>query len=171
MTLHAPPVIQIRPYVAADRRACIAVFRSNLPRYFDSSELPEFEAFLDKPIGDYFVLELGSYVVACGGCYVRAGTGRLSWGMVSHENHRASIGTILLAWRIDQLFQLPEISEIAIDTSQHVAGFFTRHGFCTTGQVTDGFGAGIDQVCMSLQRNNWRVRASSSLQPATAGGD
>ncbi len=171
MTLHAEPVIQIRPYVAADRRACIAVFRSNLPRYFDSSELPEFEAFLDKPVGDYFVLELGSSVVACGGCYVRAGTGRLSWGMVSREKHRASIGSILLAWRIDQLFQLPEISEIAIDTSQHVAGFFTRHGFCTTGQVTDGFGAGIAQVCMSLQRINWRLRASASLHPTAAGGD
>ena len=151
---------QIRPYVAADRETCIAIFRSNLPRYFDISELPEFEAFLDKPAGDYFVLERGGSVVACGGCYVRDSTGRLSWGMVSRENHRASIGTILLAWRIDQLFLLPEISEIAIDTSQHTAGFFARHGFRTTQQVTDGFGAGIDQVSMSLQRKNWRVRAN-----------
>lgn len=164
MTIYAAPVVQIRPYVAADRHACIAVFRSNLPRYFDNSELPEFEAFLENPIGDYFVLQLDGSVVACGGCYVRDGIGRLSWGMVSRENHRTSIGTTLLAWRIDQLFLLPEISEIAIDTSQHTAGFFIRHGFCTTQQVTDGFGAGIDQVSMSLQRHNWQVRANKVIK-------
>lgn len=170
MTIYASPLVQIRPYNAEDLHACIAVFRSNLPRYFDSSELPEFEAFLQKPIGSYFVLQLGGTVVACGGCYVRDGTGRLSWGMVSRENHRTSIGTTLLAWRIDQLFLLPEISEIEIDTSQHTAGFFTRHGFCTTQQVADGFGAGIDQVSMSLHRNDWLVRANTLLQAIAYGG-
>lgn len=155
MTIHATPIIQIRRYAASDRHSCITVFRSNLPRFFDVSELPEFEAFLEKPVGDYFVLELDRSIVACGGCYVRDGIGRLSWGMVLRENHHASIGTALLSWRINQLFLLPEISEIAIDTSQHTAGFFTRHGFCTTQRVADGLGVGIDQVSMSLLRHNW----------------
>jgi hypothetical protein len=53
----------------------------------------------------------------------------------------------------------PEIAEITIDTRQHTAGFFVRHGFCTTQQVTDGFGVGIDKVSMSLQRNHWRGQA------------
>lgn len=160
MTIHVAPEVYIRPYVAADRQACIAIFRSNLPRYFDSSELPEFEAFLDKPIADYFVLELSGSVVGCGGCYVRGGVGRLSWGMVSREHHRTSMGSKLLAWRIDKLFQQPEISEIAIDTSQHTAGFFARHGFRTTQQVADGFGVGIDLVSMSLLRDHWRAEGA-----------
>jgi hypothetical protein len=56
------PQVHIRPYVALDRDACIAVFRSNLPHYFDRLELPEFEEFLEKPLGEYFVLELGGPV-------------------------------------------------------------------------------------------------------------
>jgi len=79
MTVYTTSEILIRPYRASDRAACIEVFRSNLPRYFDRSELPEFEAFLALPVGDYFVLEFGAAIVACGGCYVREGIGRLSW--------------------------------------------------------------------------------------------
>ena len=170
MTLSRAPKVLIRPYIAADRDVCIAVFRSNSPRYFDGAEQPEFEAFLDKPIGSYFVMELAGSIVACGGCYVRDRTGRLSWGMVSIENHRASIGSILLAWRIDHLFRLPEVSDIAIDTSQHTAGFYLRHGFRITGQVSDGFGLGIDQVSMSLQRQDCQSQSNHSLKPTTCGG-
>lgn len=170
MTISPTPEMQIRPYVAADREACIAIFHSNLPRYFDISELPELEAFLDKPTGEYFVLEQGGSIVACGGCYVRDCTGSLSWGMVSQAHHRASIGTTLLAWRIDHMFRQPEVSEVVIDTSQHTAGFFMRYGFCITRQVADGYGVGIDQVSMSLQREHWRVPVRHSLQPSPPGG-
>lgn len=165
MTLHASPSTQIRPYAAADQEACLAIFRSNLPRYFDPSELPEFEAFLDKPSGEYFVVALGAPLVACGGCYVRDGVGRLSWGMVAREHHGSALGTQLLVWRMDRLFLRPEIDEIAIDTSQHTAGFFARHGFRTSQHVIDGFGAGIDQVSMSLQRSAYEA-ARASTSPA-----
>lgn len=159
MNTQALAATQIRPYLDTDRQACLAIFRSNLPRYFDPSELPEFAAFLEQPSGDYFVVEQGGAVVACGGCYLREGTGRLSWGMVSQACHGASIGSALLAWRVDHLFQRTGTAEITIDTSQHTAGFFARHGFRTTRQITDGFGPGIDQVSMSLQREHWLAPA------------
>lgn len=164
----ATPRPQIRPYAAADRAACLAIFRSNLPRYFDPTELPEFEDFLERPSGDYVVLEQDGLVVACGGCYLREGVGRLSWGMVSQQHHRASLGTALLVWRINHLFQHTETPEITIDTSQHTAGFFARHGFRTTLQVADGFGPGIDRVAMSLRREDWLARAQPSPRGATA---
>ncbi|MCV2353104.1 GNAT family N-acetyltransferase [Paucibacter sp. B2R-40] len=148
--------IQIRPYLASDRQACLAIFRSNMPRYFDSSELPEFDAFLEQPSGDYFVVEQGSAVVGCGGCYIREGKGRLSWGMVARDCHGAALGASLLAWRVNHLFLRPETAEITIDTSQHTAGFFARYGFRTTQQISDGFGPGIDQISMSLQRDDWQ---------------
>ena len=155
MSHNAESGFQIRPYLPADRDSCLTIFRSNVPRYFDSSELPEFENFLEKPDGDYFVVEIDGAVVACGGCYVRDGTGCLSWGMVSRENHRGSVGTKLLVWRVDLLFAQPEISEVAIDTSQHTAGFFARYGFRTRQQIKDGFGRDIDLISMSLQRMDW----------------
>lgn len=156
MTHHAILGLEIRPYLAADRQACLAIFRSNLPRYFDPSELPEFEEFLAQSTQDYFVAQRGGVVLACGGCYVRDGVGYLSWGMVSRAHHHAKMGTALLAWRVDLVFSQPDIAEIRIDTSQHTAGFFARHGFQTTRQTADGFGVGIDQVSMSLLRADWR---------------
>lgn len=156
MSNFSAPGFSIRPYTASDQEACLAVFRSNLPRYFDPSELPEFEAFLQNPSGDYFVLEIDGSVVACGGCYVLDGTGRLSWGMVARERHHASLGTVLLAWRVNHLLQQSAVSEIGIDTSQHTEGFFARHGFSTTRHLTNGLAQGIDLVSMSLQRKNWR---------------
>lgn len=155
----AVPGVQIRPYGAADRQACLAIFRSNLPRYFDASELPAFEEFLAQPTGDYFVAQRGDAVLACGGCGARGArcsVGHLSWGMVAHAHHHAGLGTALLAWRVDRLFAHAGISEVRIDTSQHTAGFFARHGFRTTRQLADGFGVGIDLVAMSLLRADWR---------------
>lgn len=157
MSTNALATTQIRPYLAVDRQACLAIFRSNLPRYFDSSELPEFDAFLEQASGDYFVVEQGSAVVACGGCYIRDGKGRLSWGMVAREYYGDSIGAALLAWRVNTLFLQPGTAEITIDTSQHTAGFFARYGFRTTQQIRDGFGVGIDLIFMSLQRDDWQA--------------
>jgi len=37
----------IRPYIAKDRTACIQIFKSNNPQYFDDSELADFELWLD----------------------------------------------------------------------------------------------------------------------------
>jgi predicted GNAT family N-acyltransferase len=157
MSTKASATIQTRPYRVSDRQACLAIFRSNLPRYFDSSELPEFDAFLEQASGDYFVVEQDSALVACGGCYMRDGKGRLSWGMVAQERHGASLGSTLLAWRVNHLFLQPGTAEITINISQHTADFFARYGFRTTQQISDGLGMGIDQISMSLQRDDWQA--------------
>ena len=161
---------QIRAYSRTDRDACIAIFSSNLPRYFDTSELTDFEAFLESPTGDYFVVEIENRVVACGGFSASNGTGRLTWGMVSRDNQGTSIGKSLLAHRIDLLFLLPEVRVITIDTSQHTEGFFSRHGFRTTSVSPNGFGRGIDQVSMSLDRREWIARANNSFKPSPLRG-
>ncbi len=36
---------RIRPFAADDKDACLALFDSNVPRYFDSSERPDFADF------------------------------------------------------------------------------------------------------------------------------
>ena len=58
----------LRPYLPTDRPTCLAVFDSNLPRFFAESERADFATFLDKVEAEpepYFVLERDS-VVACG---------------------------------------------------------------------------------------------------------
>lgn len=149
--------MSIRPFAPADRDACLTVFRSNLPHHFAPSELPEFEAFLADPEGDYWVVEMAGVLVGCGGCHAVGTVGRLTWGMVHDDYHRASLGSALLGWRVEYLFRQPEVVEIAIETSQKAEGFFARHGFVVTHRIADGFGEGLDRVDMRLQRSEWRA--------------
>ncbi|MER3443335.1 MAG: hypothetical protein C4342_00980 [Armatimonadota bacterium] len=52
-----------RPYQPHDREACLAVFRSNVPRFFAPHEEREFAGFLDELPCTYFVLEAAGEVL------------------------------------------------------------------------------------------------------------
>jgi hypothetical protein len=89
---------------------------------------------------------------------VDGSTGYLCWGMVRHELHGRSIGSLLLVERLEWLFAQPRVSEVCIRTSQRSAGFFERFGFVTTKVTSEGFGPELDEVSMTLARGRWRQR-------------
>ena len=152
---NTPTHLSIRPYEPTDFGACLRIFQSNVPTYFAESELTEFVSFLGSPEGEYLVVESAGSVVACGGSYVQNGVGRLCWGMVELSRQRASIGSTLLARRLDSLLsRTPQVDEISIDTSQRSSAFFKRFGFRTQQVNPDGFGQGLDCVAMTLRRAN-----------------
>lgn len=158
-----PPTVSIRPYQPNDRHGCLAIFLSNVPAYFAPAEQPDFEAYLDQPPSNHVVVIRDNRLLACGGWYVHEGVGRLSWGMVMQTHHRASLGLVLLSWRLRQLFRLPNIDEVHLETSQHSAGFFKRCGFETVRTTPDGYGPGLHQVDMVLHREHWRHHAVDSI--------
>ena len=83
-----------RPFTAADRDACLAIFDSNLERYFAAGERADFAGFLAAPPGFFGVLcDDDGTVVGCGGIGVRdeGRTAVLTWGMIVAQ--RASPGT------------------------------------------------------------------------------
>lgn len=143
----------IRPYLESDLAACLSLFASNCPPYFDLTERADYAQFLrdldDR--GSYFVLELGGEVLACGGVFVRPdGVGGLSWGMVRQDRHRQGLGTRLTDFRLERLRPLPGVREVQIDTSQHTEGHYARHGFVVTSRREDGFAPGLHEIRMSL---------------------
>ncbi len=70
----------LRPYEASDYEACLALFESNMPKYFLPEEKPDFTGWLKKYenngpyepgcIAHYFVVEEDGVAVACGGLYM-----------------------------------------------------------------------------------------------------
>jgi Acetyltransferase (GNAT) domain len=148
--------VSIRPYLPADFVACMGVFQSNVPTYFADSERGEFAFFLASPGCNYWVAECEGALVACGGCRVEKGVGRLCWGMVVRARHGASIGSALLTLRLRHLFnQVPPVLAVELETSQHSAGFFERFGFKALRVTTGGYGPGLDTVAMLLRRGDW----------------
>ena len=153
----------VRRYVAGDQAACEAVFLSNVPRFFGAHELEEFRNFLTAPDAHYLVVfDERGVIVGCGGAYVAGTTGCLCWGMVHQDLHGRSLGSLLLVERLEWLFAQPAVLEISIHTSQRSAGFFEHFGFVTSKVTSAGFGPELDEVSMTLARERWRPRETSS---------
>jgi N-acetylglutamate synthase-like GNAT family acetyltransferase len=145
--------MRVRDYTPADRNGCLAVFDSNVPKFFVPAERPEFAAFLDALPGPYIVLEEDDgTIVGCGGHAVTPATGvaDLCWGMVLQTLHGTGLGERLTLARMDRVRADPAARVVALSTSQLTTGFYERHGFVITRVVPDGFAPGLDQCEMRL---------------------
>lgn len=146
--------IHIRGYTPEDQNACLAIFDSNMPKFFTADERDEFKGFLKSQAleGLYLVVEDGTSVVACGGLEldIPSRTAGLVWGMVVGQKHGKGIGRILTEKRLETARQRTEVSRVVIDTSQHSKGFYERLGFVVTGITENGYGPGLDQYDMAL---------------------
>jgi ribosomal protein S18 acetylase RimI-like enzyme len=141
-----------RPYVAADRAACLALFDSNAPRFFDPSERAGFEQFLDEMRWPYQVIEREGRVVACGGHAVEPDgrTVSLCWGMVEQGLHGQGLGRRLTEARLAAARAEPGVTAVRLDTGQHTTGFYERFGFVIERVVSDGYAPGSDRFDMRL---------------------
>lgn len=143
--------ISIKPYVAADRDACIAVLRSNTPEHFLARDEHDFAQFLDKLPGPYFVVREAETVVSCGGIALNSDriSAALCWGMVAAHKHRCGIGSVLLEHRKCEFLSVhPNVGALTIHTTQKVEAFYARHGFVVNQRKVDGYGPGLDHVEM-----------------------
>ncbi|RTL35455.1 MAG: GNAT family N-acetyltransferase [Burkholderiales bacterium] len=149
--------MQLRPYVAADLAACLALFDSNVPQFFAPHERPEFEDWLRAVPADYLVAERDGRVVACGGWYARGDEGRLCWGLVDRGVHRQGVGQALLAARVQALRATPGVRAVTITTSQLSEGFFVKQGFEVTEREVNGLAPGLDRVEARLDLQEGRA--------------
>lgn len=149
----------IRPYNPADEPACLGLFDSNSPAFFDPADRDGYRDFLRKGT-DYFVTEVGGEVRACGGCYVTDnGIGGLTWGMVRADCHRHGLGSDLLRYRLEVIRRVPHAWAVVLHTTPAVAPFFERFGFRTFRVIEGAFGPGLHKCSMRLV---WEVGQSSS---------
>ncbi|WP_225770697.1 GNAT family N-acetyltransferase [Inquilinus sp. Marseille-Q2685] len=152
--------VRIRPWRPEDRALGLALFDSNVPRFFAAQERQDFIDFLDALSGPYFVLQdAAGGAVGCGGYEAAEGdpsVAVLCWGMVRGDRHRTGLGTALLTERLARIAADPAFRSVAIETTQHSCGFFARHGFVQTRQVPDGFAPGMDLVEMTLDLDAYR---------------
>lgn len=129
----------------------MAVFDSNVPRYFHPGEAPAFAAFLDDQAVRYLVVCDGNDVVGCGG-FSLSDDGRqasLCWGMVRQDRHGQHIGERLLQARLAAI-ATTAAGSVRLSTSQQTAGFYRRYGFEVLDVKPDGLAPGLDAVEMGL---------------------
>ena len=164
VAMHKNLPVAWRDWRATDMDAGLALFQSNVPRFFADSERQDFIDYIQAREGPYFVLEDAAGVtVGCGG-YERAeddpSTAVLCWGMIRGDRHGRGFGERLLRQRLDAIAADSTYRRVTIETTQHSRGFFSRHDFQETRRVRDGFAPGLDLVEMTLELDAYRWAAA-----------
>jgi GNAT superfamily N-acetyltransferase len=145
--------MNVRPYLAADRDACLGVFDSNTPDYFKLHERRQFEDFLEAPDSFYFVMEQEGAIAGCGGYFITEdkARARLVWGMVRRDCHRQGLGRFLRLFRLREITKRGDVQMVSLETSQHSAPFFGSQGLKVVSVAKDGYAAGLDRVEMTMK--------------------
>lgn len=141
----------IRLYRGTDLEAVIAVFRSNIPKYFNHSEEMGLRDFLATSSKDYYVAEVDGEIVGCGGIGLNEDkTVSLCWGMIRRDRLGTGLGKMLTEFRIAKAHEIFGHLPLVTSTSQHTEGFYQKFGFETVKRTSDGFGPGLDECKMQL---------------------
>jgi len=142
----------LRPYTAADRAACLAIFDSNIPGFFAPDERAGFAAYLDGAGARYLVLaDADGAIVGCGGFGIRADgtTAILRWRMVLATHHRRGLGRQLTLARLRLAVADRAIARVVLYTTGQTADFYRRLGFRDTAVLAEHYGPGLDQHAMA----------------------
>lgn len=141
----------IRRYKPSDIEAVVAIFRSNIGKYFVEAEEKELREFLEAFSDDYFVIEIIDEVVAAGGIALNEdATISLCWGMVRTDLIGTGLGKKLTLFRMEKGREKWGDRPFVTSTSHHTEGFYKKLGFETVEHTPDGFGPGIDTCKMRL---------------------
>ncbi len=153
--------INLRPYGPGDLADVIDVFRSNIPKYFGPEEEPGLREFLlSERADDYFVMEIDGERIGAGGFALNDNkTVSLCWGMIRSDLLGTGLGRELTEFRIAKAREKFGDLPLVISTSQHTQGFYEKFGFRLVSHEPDGFGPGIDNYKMQLDRGSFGYAA------------
>ncbi len=133
--------MDIRPYTSADREGCLAIFDSNLEAPFIAPEHREaYAGFLDRGLGQYFVMEHEGRLVGCGGHDATAGVmiANLHWAMIARGMQRQGLGRYLLLYNVKAIARVPGVKFLVSVNPPTTAPFFEKYGFRAERQMDNG---------------------------------
>ena len=123
----------LKTYNSNNKGAVIEIFRSNMPAYFDPSELAPFQKFLENIKGKYFVCELNDVVIGAGGyCEEEKGEARICWLMIHNSKHGNGAGRYMMQAFYDKIVEQKTFDRITLKTTQHTDKFYKTLGYETT---------------------------------------
>lgn len=135
----------IRSIREADISTLLQIMQQHIPKYFDKSELADFEYYLANEREDYFVAEANGSVVAGGGInYLpKEQLARISWDMVDERWRGKGLGSALLTHRLEHIRKQGTYAKVEVRTSQLAQAFYATHGFTLSYRENDFWGPGL----------------------------
>ncbi len=164
--------MQFNAFEPKHRNACLAICRSNIPKYVLPHEEADFLDFLARHQQydcRYIVLEHAGRVIAWGGLYLQSDKQQetMCWGLVHRKWHLRGLGRYMVLYRLSWLRQHPEIDLVKMDTTQHTFQFFEKLGFEVQKVERNHYGSGLHRYDLTLLVNeDVRVELDKALAAA-----
>lgn len=152
----------IEQYQEKYKSECLTAFKSNVPDFFATGEIGQFENWLELVVDErnsnryyYNVFVIQGQVIGCGGFLFEESKNEvfLTWGLIHRDYQRKGYGVQLLYYRLKQITQLYPIASILIDTTQYSYPFFEKYGFKVTTIINDYYSKGLHRYDMMLEHD------------------
>lgn len=140
-----------RPFVEADRAACLALFDGNCPLHFAPNERADYQRFMTDKGHEYQVCTLDGTVVGAYGILPEGPTGlALRWILIDSSRHKGGLGRAIMDRVFERLRAGGTGSRLYIGASHMSAPFFAHLGARETRRIEDGWGPGMHRIDMEL---------------------
>ncbi|MEM9050498.1 MAG: GNAT family N-acetyltransferase [Bacteroidota bacterium] len=141
----------IRNYSSEDLDLVISLLRLSTPDYFHPSEESDLVEYLSSEIEDYYVLEVKSLILGCGGINYskRENKAIISWDIIHPDFRSQGLGRLLLTHRLG-IIREKHISKVVVRSSQKAYKFYENANFKLTRTQEDFWAPGFDLFEMEL---------------------
>ncbi len=134
----------IRPFQNSDKETLISIFKQNVPKYFDPTELADFESHLESHTSTYYTALHDKEIAGGFGFAIKANKiGSITWIFFNPDHTGNGIGTKAVQFCHKQMSELG-VKKFSVRTSQHAYQFFEKFGYTTTYIEKNYWGEGLD---------------------------
>lgn len=138
--------MNIRPFLASDEEACVAIFNSIDDDFFAQLKEEDYRRWILRSLNTdnhyYYAVEAEGEIVGCGGFLIKEEEEKeaiIAWGMVHPDQQKNGYGLALLDFRIDEIKKRMASGKIVtLDTTQQTYEFFEKKGFVVT-KIQEGY--------------------------------
>ncbi len=140
----------IRPFKISDEEPLIAIFKLNIPKYFNAKEVNDFKDYLHEHSGTYFTVEHENKIVGGTGYYFNDidKSGRITWIFFHPDFAGQGLGKQAVEHCLTILKSNPVITRLVVTTSQLAYRFFEKFGYKLIKTEKDYWGQGLDLYLM-----------------------
>ena len=145
-------ISRIRKYNPADRPRLIEVLKLNMPTYFDSKEVSDYEKYLNLHAETYLTIEYDNKIVGGAGYNItdRNSIGRITWIFFHLAYSKSVLGRQSVDYCLAIFKANPGIKKLVVTTSQLTYKFFAKFGYQLTSTEKDYWGQGLDLYTMEI---------------------
>lgn len=136
----------IRPYQPSDKSGLLKVFYLNTPKYFDKSEVHDFEEYLENNADSYLTIEMNNSIVGGTGYYINENdnSGRITWIFFDPNFSGQGLGKQSVEYCLNLLGKDERVEIFIVTTSQLAYKFFEKFDYRIIRIEKNYWGDGLD---------------------------